>query len=214
MNRENTNLEPTGTLGRLREEERERRKELILQAAEELFASEPFDRVSMREIARRAGISASSIYTYYPNQESLFIESAVRNSVSLIERIEAVIETKKGGALEDVIHIFLDFLVQREAYFQMMTQFMIHGDLQDESTERLNHTMRRLFQALDSMFETMGFARKTRLVTHYFFSNLNGILITFRRYPGRSEAESVARMKKLGRVLAGVITCLDEDSLP
>ncbi len=214
MNKENANAEPAGTLSRLREEERERRKELILQAAEELFASEPFDRVSMREIARKAGISASSIYTYYPNQESLFIESAVRNSVSLIERIETVIEDKKEKALEDVIDTFLDFLVGREAYFQMMTQFMIHGDLQAESTERLNDTMRRLFEALDSMFAAMGFARKTRLVTHYFFSNLNGILITFRRYPGRSEEESAARMKKLGRVLAGVITCLDEDSLP
>ncbi len=194
-----------GTLEKLREKEREFRKSLILEAAEELFASKPFETVSMRDIARKAGISTSSIYTYFPNQEALFIDTALLNSTRLIDEIDEIISEKGAGALRVVIERFLDFLIRREAYFKMMTQFMIHGDLQEESTDRLNAAMRRLFTVTDVMFEAMGFSRNTRKMSHYFFSTLNGIVITFRKYPGRTEEESAAKMKSLGSMLADIM---------
>ncbi len=194
-----------GTLEKLREQEREFRKNLILEAAEELFASEPFEKVSMRDIARKAGISTSSIYTYFPNQESLFIASALINSARLIDTIENHIQKRGAAALEDVIDTFLDFLINREAYFKMMTQFMINGDLHEDSTEKLNAAMRRLFTVTDSLFEAMEFKDNTRMMSHYFLSTLNGIVITFRKYPGRTENESAKKMKGLGKMLAGII---------
>ena len=48
------------TFKRLKEQEREKRRTIILDAAEYLFASKPFTEVSMRRIAKEAGISPAS----------------------------------------------------------------------------------------------------------------------------------------------------------
>ncbi len=68
------------TLSQMKTREREDRKNLIIDAAEQVFSNKPFNKVSMREIADEAGIAPSSIYTYFPNQESLFVEATVRDS--------------------------------------------------------------------------------------------------------------------------------------
>ena len=38
-----------------------------------------------------------------------------------------------------------------------------------------------------------------------FFAALNGILISFRKYPGRTEDEVRIHMKKIGMIIAGLI---------
>ena len=43
-----------GTFARLKKQEKDLRKQIIVDAAEKLFASKPFSRVSMRDIAKEA----------------------------------------------------------------------------------------------------------------------------------------------------------------
>jgi AcrR family transcriptional regulator len=62
------------TFNNLRLKERQIRMDLIIDAAQQVFAVRPYDKVSMKEIAEEAGISAASIYTYFTNQEALFTE--------------------------------------------------------------------------------------------------------------------------------------------
>jgi hypothetical protein len=52
----------------------------------------------------------------------------------------------------------------------------------------------------------MNAAGDRRLLAHAFFSAMNGILITFRDYPGRSKEEVVEHMKLVGRVIARLFT--------
>ncbi len=81
------------TLSKLKEQEREARKNLIMDAAERVFANKPYNKVSLREIADEAGIGTSSIYTYFPNQETLFVETLVRETTNLLNIYNAVVVT-------------------------------------------------------------------------------------------------------------------------
>jgi AcrR family transcriptional regulator len=192
------------TFGRLRERERDARRRLIVDAALRVFATRPFDRASMREIAAEAGIAASSIYTYFPDQQALFIEAMTRESAPLIERLEKIVSRSCGpAALEKVTIAFVEFFMEHDSYFRMMTHFMMQGDLGEESARRVGEIMRSVFDNLDRLLPGKD-AKSTRLNSHSYFAALNGILITFRRYPGRSRKELVRHMRQVGRKLSSM----------
>lgn len=57
------------------QQDRSREKKLRLQkAAEELFAEKGFDGTNSKEIAKKAGVSIGSFYSYYKDKESIFID--------------------------------------------------------------------------------------------------------------------------------------------
>ncbi|MCX7823636.1 MAG: TetR/AcrR family transcriptional regulator [Syntrophobacterales bacterium] len=170
----------------LREEERERRKRLILDAAERIFGSKPFHSVGMRDIAEELGVSVGALYRYFPDKQSLFVEAFMRGAEELIRIIEGAVEEKADP--KKVARLYMGFLLEKDHYFKMMSHFMLEGNLEGEALERLNAMEKRLLDTLQRLFESLTFEKK-RLITHAFFAALNGVLITFRNYPGRTQKE-------------------------
>ncbi len=188
------------TLAEMKEREKQARRELIIDAAERVFSTTPFDRVSVRDIAREAGISHALIYHYFPDQQSLFVEAFFRGSGEIIEIIRRRLDS--GAEIETVTDCFIEYLAGHDHYFRMMTHFMLDGTLSGELLDRMNDMERRLFDQIQRVFDAAG-REDARLYTHALFASLNGILITFRNYPGRSRDEVLGHMKRIGRVIAG-----------
>ena len=78
------------TFQKLRREERETRKSLIIDAAMDLFSQKDFHNIGMRDIAKRAGISAAAIYRYFPSRDDVFVEALVRH----MQVVETLFEKK------------------------------------------------------------------------------------------------------------------------
>ncbi len=195
------------TMSQLKTREREERKNLIIDAAEQVFSNKPFNKVSMREIAVEAGIAPSSIYTYFPNQELLFVEATVRDSNRLIDEMERMLESAERPelVLDRVIEAFIVFISSHDSYFRMMVIFMTVGSLNPESLEKLNEVVRRGFAVFETVFKKMGYAGNTRILAHYFFAMLNGILVTFRKLEGRSDEDIIAHMKRVASVFSELL---------
>ena len=49
-------------------------RQSILKAAEEVFGEFGFDRASISEITRRAGVAQGTFYVYFPDKKSVFTE--------------------------------------------------------------------------------------------------------------------------------------------
>ena len=62
----------------------EKRKEVIEDAARELFIKQGFHRTSMRDIARGAKVSLGNLYNYYETKEAIF-ESLINGYVTVID---------------------------------------------------------------------------------------------------------------------------------
>lgn len=45
----------------------------------------------------------------------------------------------------------------------------------------------------------------TRLLSHALFAALSGIMISFRKYPGRTERERILHMKRIARMVEGML---------
>jgi len=197
-------MDQKSTLIKLKENEREVRKNLIINASVSLFARKPFNQVSMRDIAAEAGISPASIYRYFLDRDELFIEALYREGKVIGKNLEKLLEENKNASIEKMACDFVEYLLDHDSFFQMMTHFMIDGGINEKSLERFNTTERYLINIFDNIFIKIGVKENVRFFSHAFFASLNGILITFRNYPGRNEEEIRKHMLRLASITAGV----------
>ncbi|MFO7295329.1 MAG: TetR/AcrR family transcriptional regulator [Clostridia bacterium] len=186
----------------LKKQEWENRKKLILDTAVELFSKYPIPQVSMRDISKSAGISTALIYRYFADRDELFIEAFLVKAEQMIETFRNSLRGQNPMTLETFCVSYVDFLCDNDPFFRMMTHFMLDSTLKEEYVEKFNAPMRNLLAVFDDVFRANGWEREIRLKTHALFAALNGILITFRRYPGRTEEESRKHIRRLAKIVA------------
>ncbi len=203
-------MEKQGTLGKLKEKEREVRQKIIIDAARKVFEKKTYDKVSMAEIAKVAGMAKSSIYTYFSSQEALYVEIACRDSNHFIGDLKKKLKNNQPNSLQLAIEHFLDYYIHHKARWRMITHFALHGNNENESLEKLNDISRQLMDLFETIIADSGYQGNTRLLAHSLFSSLSGILIAFRNYPGRSEEERISHMKRIGSVVEEMVTALVE----
>ncbi len=193
------------TLIKLKEQERQLRQELIVDAAREVFSKKTYDTVSMAEIAGTAGIAKSSIYTYFSSQEELYAKIACQDSAVFISDLKLKIENGSQDPVETAVDAFLDYYIENSSQWRMITHFALHGNKDMASVEQLNIVGRDLMDLFEAIFIKAGCKKETRLMAHTLFSCLSGVLIAFRNYPGRPEKERIAHMKRIGSRISDMI---------
>jgi AcrR family transcriptional regulator len=219
-------MNTNNTLSKLKAKERKLRQQIIIDAAREVFGQKTYDKASMAEIAKVAGIAKSSIYTYFKSQEELYAKIAYMDSCNFIEDLQACIhKAGKGQAGPDqadkeqvnqagencvkicVTH-FLAYYIAHTAQWRMITHFALHGNKDMAAVDQLNEIGRRLMDLFESVFRKLGCEKEARILAHTLFSCLSGILIAFRNYPGRTEAERIAHMTRIGDVVEAMVLSL------
>lgn len=106
--------------------ERQQMRTLIIDAARELFVSRGVEAVTMREIAKRIGYSATSIYLHFADKEALLraicdtdflmLAQSLKNSfliVNPIERLNAMGRGYSEFALSHPNHYRMMFMAER-----------------------------------------------------------------------------------------------------
>ena len=187
------------TFKQLREDEREVRKQLIIKAAMELFEEKSFHDIGMRDIAVKAGVSAASIYRYFPSRDDLFVEALLQDINNIEQRLQERIDN--GESIEDLAIAVVDYLIDNEATFQMMCHFMIRGELNPQALKKFNGVQRYFLKMFENVIKQMEGAESLRLNTQAFFASLAGVVLTFRNYPGRTAEEKRRAMHKLALLI-------------
>jgi len=187
---------------KLRKQERERRREIILRAAQDLFSKRGLSGVNMRDIARKAGVSVGFIYRYFPARADIFVDLFEAGAATIFERMKVDVEAKDPLPLRRLARTYLDFLHENTMFFQMMSHFMLEGRLSHRALQRVNDCLRRIMDGLEVAFENEAPARESRTLAHSFFAALNGVMISFAKYPGRSPQEIKKRTYLLGKTIA------------
>lgn len=173
----------------LRVKEREARREIILSAAQQLFATRDLRKVTVREIAKTAGVASGTIYRYYKNLDELFVDIFLIHADGISTAIETERLKEKKCSIQRFCEIHVNYLNDNMAFYQMMSHFMLSDDLPSESSEKINPIMRRLMDLLERIIKESGFKEDSRLAAHALFASLNGTMISYAKYPGRSLEE-------------------------
>ncbi len=201
------------TLKTLKNNEREARKNLIIDAAEKVFATKPVDKATMREIADEAGMATSSIYRFFPNQEAILIAAAVRSQGLFNEALDKFFdENDPEKSLKKVLDIYIDFIAENDTYFRMMTILMSQGNLNMESSKSLVDVMNETLIRLDRIFKLMKFTDNPRTLSRYIYASMIGISVSYNKLPGINPESRTKHMKSLSEILYAMIYNYPRDS--
>ena len=87
------------------ERRKEQKKESIRRAALELFQSYGFKKVSVNDIAQRAGVSQVTIYNHFRNKEDLIRDVLKWYSMTLLDRYKSMLESDRPflDKLRDIV---------------------------------------------------------------------------------------------------------------
>jgi len=189
------------TLQTLKFREREARIKLIMDAAERVFATKSFDKASIREIAKEAGMAPSSIYRYFPNQEALFTEIVLKNQVELNRKLEDIISSGNPvSGIQNAVNTFIDFIANNDSYFRMMTIIMSQGNLSSDSSKKIIPIMNQTLDVLEKTVASTHFIEKPRTIARFIFAFLTGLVVAFNKLPGYNQKRIFTLMKEVGAV--------------
>ena len=188
---------------RMREDEREIRKTLIINAAMILFERMPFQEIGMRDIAAEAGVSAASIYRYFPSRDDLFAEALIRDIIIVEQRFEKRMEDQSASIEELAVEV-VDYLFDNEPTYQMMSYFMTKVDMESHIVNRFNTVSRYFLDLLDQVLIRTGATNNIRYYSQALFASLAGVVMAFRNYPGQSKEERRKHIHRLALLVASV----------
>jgi len=97
-------------------------RETILRHAGELFASKDFARISIDEVAARAGVGKGSIYRQFGSKEALYATVVIEGFKHLQKEIRAALKdrTATREQLETVIRLTLIYFWTRRQFFALL----------------------------------------------------------------------------------------------
>lgn len=122
---------------------RARRREVILNAAAELFAGRDYASVQVEEVAKRAGVGKATLYRYFPSKEELYLESLERALGGLEHKLNAELAPQQVPAsvrLSAMVSALVNTLSE-----QLQTLKLLGGD-QSDLADRSRRILRRRSQ--------------------------------------------------------------------
>jgi AcrR family transcriptional regulator len=88
----------------------EDRRQQLLERGAELFASHSYDELSMREIARKVGISKPLLYHYFPSKQAFFEATLAQAAAQLRARTEPDPNLPPLDQLRGSLEAFLELI--------------------------------------------------------------------------------------------------------
>lgn len=161
-------------------------KKEILSAAAQLFATKGFDSVTMREIAKVAGCSHTTIYIYFKDKEALLHQLSMPPLKTLktqMENTSLQMDLSPEVKLQTISLDFIRFsLLHRNIYTTFMAVKSSRVD-QIESANEMNKMRIQLFkfleQALQQCLFIEGNSELLLMYTRIYFYTLHGIINTY-----------------------------------
>lgn len=119
-----------------REEEKERRREEILDAAELVFSEKNFDDATMEQVARQARVSRALVYVYFKDKAALHLAICLRGLKILREMFETSREQHSTGEqqIRAIGQAYMRFSEEYPTHFAAMSRFeasshqIVNGD--------------------------------------------------------------------------------------
>ncbi len=108
-----------------KEREKVEMRELIFDAAVQMFAEEGFENTSIRGIAKRIEYSPATIYLYFKDKNELIYAIHEVGFTTLLEKMRTVLIIENPlERLREIGHIYIRFSLEHPEYYNLMFNLM------------------------------------------------------------------------------------------
>jgi AcrR family transcriptional regulator len=133
---------------------RAQREQRMLDAAQEVFATESFAAASMEQIAERSGITKALLYQYFSSKEGLYEATIERARAELYAAMRREIAATPAGEqrLSAFVRGYFDYIEDHRGSW-----WLLHGDASSPAVNAMRDRNARLVgQLLDEAFAELG----------------------------------------------------------
>ena len=108
-----------------RQEEKEQRRNDIIDAAEVVFAQKGVDKATMADVAKEARLSRGLIYFYFKDKDDLYLAIMLRATQALHAFFEMAVASEESGfdKVRAMGRAYVNFSIQKPDYFHAMADF-------------------------------------------------------------------------------------------
>ena len=99
------------------------KKEAVLQAASEVFARFGFDKTTLDDIGKRAGLNKASLYYYFKNKEEIFIAVVLSETQAFMDDLQR--KTLEISDVKSKIEFFLTERIRRYGEVLHLTRLSV-----------------------------------------------------------------------------------------
>lgn len=104
-----------------------KKEEIIIEAAEDVFGSVGYKNAKMEEVAKRAGITKVTLYTYFQSKENLYFALTHKALLKLITNFQETISNAEHASGLDrtlaILNCFMNFCEQNFLYSELMLDY-------------------------------------------------------------------------------------------
>ena len=113
-----------------REDEKERRRGEILDAAEALYVAKGWEALTVDQVARSARLSRALVYVYFRDKEDLLFAVGERAMRLLRERFVAALASRQAGMdqIEAIGRAYIGYAHEFPHYFDFCSRFQSRSD--------------------------------------------------------------------------------------
>jgi AcrR family transcriptional regulator len=143
------------TTSRTRAAHRPSRKQWVIEAATELFATQPPDEVTVADIAARAEMTSAAVYYHFSSKDQVLAEGMRAFATALREQLRALTEAHEPGS--DIAAAVTVLLAWMGEHRSAATVFFVSSAGMSQDAEALRQESRA-----ELLHEVMGLIRKAR----------------------------------------------------
>lgn len=171
------------------------KREALLKTAAVFFAENGFDRASMNDLARAAGVSKALLYHYFSKKEAILFAILQTHLSALVDAVAATdtaADTPRGR-LRALIHAIIDAYDGADAEHRLQLEAM--GALPPEQQEELAKLQRKLVSEMSQYLQAVTPDARlkdratNRALTMSVFGILNWMYLWYRPDGGLSRSD-------------------------
>lgn len=141
----------------LRLQEKENRKRAIVDVAEDILRESGLESITIRNVAKRAGLSSGSIYMYFKNKEELLLSMLIQNLKILKQDMNACMDDQNPiEAIKKMAYHYKSYFIRFGKYINILG-FSVRedGGFKDVKSEMMHELDRLLADLLELVQETL-----------------------------------------------------------
>lgn len=153
------------------DEDKERRRHAILDAAEEMFIHHPDRMASVSEVADAAGLAKGTVYLYFASKEEMLLAVHERQTQHFFERFMALM-ARGPVDFDGILEVTRTHLLRLPGYLALTSWVFAKMDREMPVEpalafkQRVGETLAQAGSALERHFPTLGEGDGARLLQH------------------------------------------------
>ena len=131
------------------------KKDRIIQIAYDLFNQEGYNAISIRKIAKAAGVSIGTIYSYFEDKRDIYIATAALYGNQMYDNFSSVIKKRKFSTenVEEMVYaIIMKFKEIIQSHYNFHLDAVVLSLTDEKIREALNEQEHEIANSISALF--------------------------------------------------------------